>query len=50
MGDLGTDGYLSMVRVESANAADNEATLPPGAEHRPQVWARRELSGGVRLD
>ncbi|MEK7322917.1 MAG: D-hexose-6-phosphate mutarotase, partial [Pseudomonadota bacterium] len=38
MGDLGDDGYLRMVCVESANAADDAVTIAPGAEHR--LWAR----------
>lgn len=50
MGDLVTDGYLNMVCIKSAHAADNEAILAPGAEHRLRMWARRELSGGVRPD
>lgn len=38
MGDLGKDGYLRMVCVESANAADNVVSLTPGAQHR--LWVR----------
>jgi glucose-6-phosphate 1-epimerase len=34
MGDLGGDGYLHMVCVESANAADNRVTIVAGEEHR----------------
>lgn len=34
MGDFGPDGYLGMVCVESANAADDVVTIPPGGEHR----------------
>lgn len=37
MGDLGEDGYLTMVCVESANAAENAVTLAPGDEHRLQL-------------
>ena len=37
MGDLGDDGYLNMVCVESANAGQNSITLPAGAEHRLKV-------------
>ncbi len=37
MGDLGEDGYLRMVCVESANAGQNSVTLPAGAEHRLKV-------------
>lgn len=38
MGDLGPDGYLGMVCVESANAADDVVTVAPGNEHR--LWVR----------
>jgi glucose-6-phosphate 1-epimerase len=34
MGDLGADGYLRMVCVESTNAADDVVTIAPGGEHR----------------
>ncbi len=37
MGDLGDNGYLNMVCVESANAANNSVTLPAGAEHHLKV-------------
>jgi glucose-6-phosphate 1-epimerase len=37
MGDLGDEGYLNMLCVESANAADNVVTLPSRGEHRLQV-------------
>ena len=37
MGDLGPDGYLHMVCVESANADADVVTLVPGGEHRLQV-------------
>ncbi|NJD05651.1 MAG: D-hexose-6-phosphate mutarotase [Methylococcaceae bacterium] len=33
LGDLGEDGYLRMLCVESTNAADDLVTLPPGQEH-----------------
>ncbi len=33
MGDFGPNGYLNMVCVESANAADDVVTIAPGAEH-----------------
>jgi D-hexose-6-phosphate mutarotase len=33
MGDLGTDGYLRMLCVETANAADDVVQLPPAATH-----------------
>ncbi len=34
MGDMGDNGYLHMVCVESANAAQNRVTIPAGDEHR----------------
>ncbi|MDX8392053.1 MAG: D-hexose-6-phosphate mutarotase [Mariprofundaceae bacterium] len=34
MGDLGVDGYLHMLCVETANAADDTLTLAAGASHR----------------
>jgi len=37
MGDLGEDGYLKMVCVESANAEQNSVTLAAGEEHRLKV-------------
>lgn len=37
MGDLGPNGYLAMLCVESTNAADDVVTLAPGAEHRLYV-------------
>lgn len=42
MGDLGEDGYLNMVCVESANAADNLVSIAPGDEHRLSVIYRVE--------
>ncbi len=36
MGDMGKDGYLNMVCVESGNAAENVVVLKPGEEHR--LW------------
>jgi len=42
MGDLGGDGYLKMVCVESGNAADNRISIAPGAEHRLTVIYRLE--------
>ena len=38
MGDLGDNGYLHMLCVESTNAADDVVNLAPGAEHR--LWVR----------
>jgi len=37
MGDLGEDGYRTMLCVESANAADNELQLAPGEVHYLKV-------------
>lgn len=34
MGDLGLDGYLHMLCVETANAAEDTVTLAPGGQHR----------------
>ncbi len=34
MGDLGPDGYLKMLCVETANAAEDTVTIAPGAQHR----------------
>jgi D-hexose-6-phosphate mutarotase len=42
MGDLGGDGYLKMVCVESANAADNQLSIAPGDEHHLDVIYRLE--------
>ena len=36
MCDMGEDGYLSMVCVETANAAENTVSIEPGKEHR--LW------------
>ena len=37
MGDLGPDGYLKMLCVESANAADDVIALQPGESHTLRV-------------
>lgn len=37
MGDLGPDGYRSMVCVESGNALDNVVSVAPGESHRMAV-------------
>ena len=37
MGDLGEDGYLKMLCVESANAAEDVVTIEPGESHTLQV-------------
>jgi len=42
MGDLGENGYLNMVCVESANAAADVVALPPGTEHTLWVNYRVE--------
>lgn len=41
LGDLGEDGYLRMLCLESANVADDSITLPPGGEHR--LWVRYSI-------
>ena len=41
MGDFGGKGYLNMVCVESANAADDVVTIAPGGEHH--LWVRYEV-------
>ena len=33
MGDMGENGYLNMLCVESANAAADAVTIAPGDEH-----------------
>ena len=38
MGDLGSEGYLHMLCVESANAAEDVVRLAPGGTHR--LWVR----------
>lgn len=40
MGDMGENGYLRMLCVESANAAENKVTIAPGTEHRLYVSYR----------
>lgn len=42
MGDLGDDGYRSMICVESANAADNIAHIAPGEMHTLKVSYQTE--------
>lgn len=37
MGDMGQDGYLHMLCVESGNAFDNAISIAPGEEHRLQA-------------
>jgi len=41
MGDFGMHGFLNMVCVESANAADDVVSIPAGGEHR--LWVRYAL-------
>lgn len=38
MGDLGDNGYLKMLCVESTNAASDVVSIPAGGEHR--LWVR----------
>jgi glucose-6-phosphate 1-epimerase len=42
MGDLGEEGFLKMVCVESANAADNAVSIAAGEEHHLAVIYRVE--------
>jgi len=37
MGDMGEDGYLKMICVESANAANNQVTIAAGEQHQLTV-------------
>lgn len=37
MGDLGKDGYMKMLCVESANAAEDTVTIKPGESHQLEV-------------
>lgn len=48
MGDFGDNGYLSMVCVESANAADDIVTILPGEEHH--LWVRYSVEPFSRFD
>lgn len=41
MGDLGDDGYLRMVCVESTNAADDVVNIAPGAVNH--LWVRYQV-------
>ena len=45
MGDFGENGYLKMVCVESANAADDVITIAPGGEHH--LWVRYDIASLV---
>lgn len=42
MGDLGKDGYQRMLCVETANAADDSITIPPGGQHGLKAIYRLE--------
>jgi glucose-6-phosphate 1-epimerase len=42
LGDLGEDGHLGMVCVETANAGEDAVTLAPGAAHRLKAAYRVE--------
>lgn len=42
MGDMGEQGYLSMLCVESANAGSNVVTIGPGDKHR--LWVRYHIA------
>ncbi len=41
LGDMGEDGYLNMLCVESGNAADDVVIIEPGSEHR--LWVRYQV-------
>jgi len=41
MADLGEDGYLNMICVESGNAADDVVTMNPGQKH--ELYVRYEV-------
>ncbi len=43
MGDMGENGYRTMVCVESANALNNKVTVNPGHHH--ELMARYEVTG-----
>lgn len=47
MGDLGKDGYLAMLCVESGNAAENSIILAPGQEHCLRVIYSVQVDGAV---
>src|SRR3569832_1706133 len=48
LGDLGDDGYLRMVCVESANAADDAVVVATGGEHRLGVRYTVEARCAIR--
>jgi glucose-6-phosphate 1-epimerase len=41
MGDMGVQGYLSMLCVESANAMQNAVTIPAGQSH--SLWVKYQV-------
>jgi glucose-6-phosphate 1-epimerase len=45
LGDMGENGYLRMLCVESANAAENTITIAPGEVHHLWVGYRIERKG-----
>jgi len=45
MGDMGKDGYLDMLCVESGNAAENVVIVEPGGEHR--LWVEYRIENRV---
>lgn len=44
MGDFGPNGFLGMVCVESANAADDVVSIPAGGQHR--LWVEYSVEKG----
>jgi glucose-6-phosphate 1-epimerase len=46
MADLGEDGWLGMLCIETANAADDRVTLAPGARHEMRAAYRVEPRRG----
>lgn len=42
LGDMGDNGYRQMLCIESANAAEDEVTIPPGESHQLRVSYRVE--------
>lgn len=44
LGDMGENGFRQMVCVETANALDNDVTIPAGKEHRMVKTIRVERS------
>lgn len=48
MGDLGDSGYLTMLCVETANAADDTVVIEPGKDHH--LWVQFDVQGGSHKD